>query len=129
MHSDSPSGISFDSKRQKLIAFNQDSVWHYDLHERSLLAEKPRTPLEVQLQLAMSFMDTDDGNLYVYELNNLPEGDVTVASLNPLTMEWNSQGTAFLPVQLHHHCSWFDGNMGKYVVFGGFGNKRFNNSF
>lgn len=129
VHSDSPSGISFDSKRQKLIAFNQDSVWHYDLHERSLLAEKPRTPLEVQLQLAMSFMDTDDGNLYVYELNNLPEGDVTVASLNPLTMEWNSQGTAFLPVQLHHHCSWFDGNMGKYVVFGGFGNKRFNNSF
>ena len=34
-----------------------------------------------------------------------------------------------MPVQLHHHDGFWDETTGKYLVFGGFGNKRFNNTF
>lgn len=81
------------------------------------------------MQLATHFMNTTDGKLYVYELNNLPLGDATVAALNLNNQEWKQTGVAALPVQLHHHDGFWDETTGKYLVFGGFGNKRFNNTF
>jgi DNA-binding SARP family transcriptional activator len=81
------------------------------------------------LQLATHFMNTTDGKLYVYELNNLPLGDATVAALDLNNQEWKQTGVAALPVQLHHHDGFWDETTGKYLVFGGFGNKRFNNTF
>ena len=74
-------------------------------------------------------MNTTDGKLYVYELNNLPLGDATVAALDLNNQEWKQTGVAALPVQLHHHDGFWDETTGKYLVFGGFGNKRFNNTF
>ena len=74
-------------------------------------------------------MNTTDGKLYVYELNNLPLGDATVAALDLNNREWKQTGVAALPVQLHHHDGFWDETTGKYLVFGGFGNKRFNNTF
>ena len=85
--------------------------------------------LPVKLQLATHFMNTTDGKLYVYELNNLPLGDATVAALDLNNQEWKQTGVAALPVQLHHHDGFWDETTGKYLVFGGFGNKRFNNTF
>ena len=81
------------------------------------------------MQLATHFMNTTDGKLYVYELNNLPLGDATVAALDLNNREWKQTGVAALPVQLHHHDGFWDETTGKYLVFGGFGNKRFNNTF
>lgn len=81
------------------------------------------------MQLATHFMNTTDGKLYVYELNNLPLGDATVAALDLNNQEWKQTGVAALPVQLHHHDGFWDETTGKYLVFGGFGNKRFNNTF
>ena len=81
------------------------------------------------MQLATPFLNTTDGKLYVYELNNLPLGDATVAALDLNNQEWKQTGVAALPVQLHHHDGFWDETTGKYLVFGGFGNKRFNNTF
>ena len=63
------------------------------------------------------------------ELNNLPLGSATVAALDLNNQEWKQTGVAALPVQLHHHDGFWDETTGKYLVFGGFGNKRFNNTF
>ena len=62
-------------------------------------------------------------------MNNLPLGDATVAALDLNNQEWKQTGVAALPVQLHHHDGFWDETTGKYLVFGGFGNKRFNNTF
>lgn len=55
--------------------------------------------------------------------------DATVAALDLNNQEWKQTGVAALPVQLHHHDGFWDETTGKYLVFGGFGNKRFNNTF
>jgi DNA-binding SARP family transcriptional activator len=124
-----PSGITFEPDSQRLIIFSQDSLLTYNLLKRQPQKYSYSNKLPVKLQLATHFMDTTDGKLYVYELNNLPLGDATVAALDLNNQEWKQTGVAALPVQLHHHDGFWDETTGKYLVFGGFGNKRFNNTF
>lgn len=124
-----PSGITFEPDSQKLIIFGQDSLLTFNLLKRQLQKYSYTNKLPVKMQLATHFMNTTDGKLYVYELNNLPLGDATVAALDLGKREWRQTGTAALPVQLHHHDGFWDETVGKYLVFGGFGNKRFNNTF
>lgn len=124
-----PSGITFELDSQRLIIFSQDSLLTYNLLKRQPQKYSYSNKLPVKLQLATHFMNTTDGKLYVYELNNLPLGDATVAALDLNNQEWKQTGVAALPVQLHHHDGFWDETTGKYLVFGGFGNKRFNNTF
>ena len=124
-----PSGITFEPDSQRLIIFSQDSLLTYNLLKRQPQKYSYSNKLPVKLQLATHFMNTTDGKLYVYELNNLPLGDATVAALDLNNREWKQTGVAALPVQLHHHDGFWDETTGKYLVFGGFGNKRFNNTF
>lgn len=124
-----PSGITFEPDSQRLIIFSQDSLLTYNLLKRQPQKYSYSNRLPVKLQLATHFMNTTDGKLYVYELNNLPLGDATVAALDLNNREWKQTGVAALPVQLHHHDGFWDETTGKYLVFGGFGNKRFNNTF
>lgn len=127
--SQTPSGITFEPDSQRLIVFNQDSLLTYNLLKRQSQTYPYANKLPVKLQLATHFMNTTDGKLYVYELNNLPLGDATVAALDLDKREWKQTGTAALPVQLHHHDGFWDETTGKYLIFGGFGNKRYNNTF
>ena len=124
-----PSGITFEPDSQRLIIFSQDSLLTYNLLKRQPQKYSYSNKLPVKLQLATHFMNTTDGKLYVYELNNLPLGDATVAALDLNNQEWKQTGVAALPVQLHHHDGFWDETTRKYLVFGGFGNKRFNNTF
>lgn len=124
-----PSGITFEPDSQRLIIFSQDSLLTYNLLKRQPQKYSYSNKLPVKLQLATHFMNTTDGKLYVYELNNLPLVDATVAALDLNNQEWKQTGVAALPVQLHHHDGFWDETTGKYLVFGGFGNKRFNNTF
>lgn len=124
-----PSGITFEPDSQRLIIFSQDSLLTYNLLKRQPQKYSYSNKLPVKLQLATHFMNTTDGKLYVYELNNLPLGDATVAALDLNNQEWKQTGVAALPVQLHYHDGFWDETTGKYLVFGGFGNKRFNNTF
>lgn len=129
LHTTSPSGITFDQKGQRLIAFNQDSILYYDVLRHKQDRRSYANSLPVKLQLATHFLNTATGKLYVYELNNLPLGDATVAALDLETLDWAQTGTASLPVQLHHHDGFLNEVSGKYTVFGGFGNQRYNNTF
>ena len=124
-----PSGITFEPDSQRLIIFSQDSLLTYNLLKRQPQKYSYSNKLPVKLQLATHFMNTTDGKLYVYELNNLPLGDATVAALDLNNQEWKQTGVAALPVQLHHHDGFWDETTGKYLVFGGVGNKLFNNTF
>lgn len=128
-HSQTPSGITFESDNQRLLVFNQDSLLTYNLLKRQSQTYPYANKLPVKLQLATHFMNTTDGRLYVYELNNLPLGDATVAALDLNKKEWAQMGIASLSVQLHHHNGFWDETAGKYQIFGGFGNKRYNNTF
>ena len=124
-----PSGITFEPDSQRLIIFSQDSLLTYNLLKRQPQKYSYSNKLPVKLQWATPFRPTTDGTLSVYEVKNLPLGDATVAALDLNNQEWKQTGVAALPVQLHHHDGFWDETTGKYLVFGGFGNKRFNNTF
>ena len=128
-HSTSPMGTCYHPKTQKMLFFNQDSLMTFDLEKHSFEGEAYTNRLPVHLQLATHFLNTTTGRLHVYEVNNLPLGDVTSAALDLEKKSWQTIGTASLPVQLHHHVGYWDEATQRYVIFGGFGNKRFSNTF
>lgn len=126
--SQTPSGITYDENKQRLIAFNQDSLLIYDLQDHKQIKYPYSNPLPVHLQLATHFFNTSDGKLYSYELNGIPTGDISVAALDIDKQTWTSIGKTQLPTQLHHHNGFWDKTTGKYIIFGGFGSKRYNNT-
>lgn len=128
-YSQTPAGITFEADSQRLIIFNQDSLLTYNFLKRQPQAAAYINKLPVKLQLGTHFINHSQGKLYVYELNNLPIGDPTVAALDVSLRQWKQTGKAALPVQLHHHDGFWDETAGKYFIFGGFGNKRYNNTF
>ncbi len=123
-----PSGIAYNEEQQCFYIFNQDSLLNYDIEESKLFSYSYNSSLPVKMQLGTHFINKKNNELYVYELNNLPVGDITVASLDSSYM-WRPIGTAALPVQLHHHIGFWNDKNDKYCIFGGFGNQKYNNTF
>lgn len=127
-NSSTPAGIAFHEHRQEMWIFTQDSVSYLPLEQGCAFMRSYAAHIPVNIQLATHFVNTTDGKLYVYELNNLPIGDITTAALDTAAI-WEPIGTASLPVQLHHHVGFWSEKQASYNVFGGFGNKRYNDCF
>lgn len=120
------SSICFDESKQELIMFNHDSIIYLNLSTNKYKAEKYKNPLPVNIQLGTSFVDTIKGRIYAYEVNNLPIGDTTVAYFDTTTRIWHAVSTQYLPMQLHHHVEHIDHEDNRFIIFGGFGNQRYN---
>lgn len=120
------SSICFNEPHQELIMFNRDSIVHLNLSTNTHRTEKQETPLPVDMRLGTSFLDTINNRIYVYEVNNLPVGNATIAYLDLASKKWHTLSTDYLPTQLHHHDGYLDYNNNRYLVFGGFGNQRYN---
>ncbi|MCD8178550.1 MAG: DNA-binding transcriptional activator [Tannerellaceae bacterium] len=127
--SESVSGVNFDEANKTFLFFNRDSLHSFRLLTNQLSSRPYRNNPPVDMQLGMSFIDPEDKRLYVYEVNNLPIGDPTVASLDLATMDWHTVGTDYLTMQLHHHTGFYNAARKQYMVFGGFGNQKYSNEF
>lgn len=123
------SGINFDEANNKILCFNADSITFFDVATNTTSVNKYKNAMPVDIQLGTSFINQNNGELYVYEVNNLPIGQTTIAALNTATNVWTPVSTAFLTMQLHHHVNYFDAQRNRYLVFGGFGNQRYNKQF
>lgn len=126
LKSPKPSGFSFDQRNQQFIFFNKDSLKLFSLPDKSM--QNLRLDAPVEIQLGTHFINKQN-KLFIYELNNLPKGDTTVAYLDLMNFKWHAAGIASLPVQLHHHNGFYDERNHRYIIFGGFGNKRYSNAF
>lgn len=121
-------GSKFNEKEQCVYFTNQDSLFKYDLISRQLSGREYANKLPVKLLLGTNYVDESPNKIYTYEINNLPVGDITMAALDISTNTWQVVGKAFTPVQLHHHNGFLTKDK-QYIVFGGFGNRRYSNSF
>lgn len=126
-YSDTPSGIAFDEVNQVFHLFTQDSVRDFILSTKQFI-DKSSSLSPVHIQLGTNFFKPDDESLYVYEVNNLPMGDVTIARMDK-SYNWHEVGYASIPMQLHHHIGFWNSKTKKYTIFGGFGNEHYSNSF
>lgn len=125
--SNSPAGINFDRQKQQILLFNQDSLAVYDFSAGQLSTLPYVNRLSVSLFLGMSFLDEPGNKMYVYEINNI--GGPTVASLNRSDLKWTTVSSLYLQQQYHHHAGCFIPEKESYILFGGYGSRRYSNAF
>lgn len=122
-----PCGANFDESDKTVYVFSKDSLYDFNL-QRAFMKSIPYTnPLPLKMRLGTNFLVGDEKQLYVYEINGVPEGETTVASLDVTQAEWCPTDSVSLPVQLHHHNSFWDLQNDRLLLFGGFGNQKYSN--
>lgn len=122
-------GSKFYEKRQEVVFITPDSLFTYLTDKRQVVKKPYANKQPVSMLLGTSFINEANGEVYAYEINNLPVGSTTIAALNLDTRGWRPVGKAYTKVQLHHHNGFWDGANNRYIVFGGFGNRLYSNKF
>ncbi len=128
-NSNKVTAINYDSKHQRFVFINNDSLCFYDISNNVLIKNKlpKRTP--VPLRLGLSFISDNGNELSVYEINDVGIDKPTLATLNLETLQWKLWSFDQLEKQSHHHISSFNQEKGEYIIFGGYGNKEYSNKF
>lgn len=122
----------YSCKNRSFYYFTKDTVYTYDPLSETVGVRKFPTPCPVTMKLGMSLADVEGGDaIYVYEpYGNEAATPVSVASLNPETLEWSILSTDRIDMQVHHHAPFRTGIEGMpFAFFGGFGNQKYNGSF
>lgn len=120
-------GVSFGEEH--IYILSKDSLLDYSMPEARMSSRPYANSLPLPLVLGTNFMDRAAGQIYVYEINGLPQGATTFARLDLHSGAWEHVSSSSLPVQLHHHNCYFDKSQNRLIMFGGFGNQRYNNTF
>ena len=122
--------VTFDEKKNRFIFQNSDSLGFYNFINHKTIFNTYKNSLPVSMRLGTSFLDTVKNKLYVYELSDILNGSSTIASINLQSAEfWNENSSLRLTQQRHHHNGFFDPDSYSYIVFGGYGNKKYTNNF
>ena len=122
-------GAKFNLEAQEIQFITPDSFFTYQVDTKKSLKRPYANEMPVKMQLGTNYINGATGNICAYEINNLPIGSITMASLDQSTLMWQPLGKAFTKVQLHHHNGFWDKQNNRYLVFGGFGNRLYNNRF
>ena len=118
-------GYQFNYESGEVIIFTRDSIRTIDVNTGKLSKYKFPSPLPLDIQLGNSFIH--ENQLFIYDVNNLPIGDCSMVSVDLKTFEVKCISFDQLDMQLHHHTSiHYDNNL---LIYGGFGNDRYSNSF
>jgi len=127
--SGSSAGSNYNSAKKEIYYFNRDSIYIYNVRTERTEVIAFDEPCPVKLFLGANFLDPKNNKLYSYEAMENQRNIPTVASLDLSTHNWTTETTQQLPMQLHHHGSFFDPENKQYTIFGGFGNMHYNKRF
>ncbi|MDD3036569.1 hypothetical protein [Bacteroides sp.] len=122
-------GSKFNVEAQEIQFITPDSFFTYQVGTKKSQKRPYANEMPVKMQLGTNFINGATGNICAYEINNLPIGSITMATLDRSTLMWQPLGKAFTKVQLHHHNGFWDKDNNRYLVFGGFGNRLYSNTF
>jgi len=119
-------GYQMDQDRGRLIVFSQDSLRMIDLYSGNESVYPMPHNLPFRIQLGNSFLLNN--KLYIYEVNNLPQDICSVVQIDLDNPQLVCVSKQQLPMQLHHHTGQ-PLSQSDYLLFGGFGNERYNGNF
>lgn len=122
-------GAKFNKKCQAIEFITPDSLFTYQVDVKLSQKRPYANRMPVKMQLGTNFINEMDGQMYAYEINNLPTDSTTIAALDLSTLLWKPLGKGYTKVQLHHHNGFWDKWRNRYMVFGGFGNRLYSNKF
>lgn len=121
----SPAGFAFSTSRQQAYIYNRDSLIVYDPYQRTaqgLPYDSPALPI----RLGMCFYDEPDSCIYAYELNG---AESYMARINPDSRQWQRIDKGNINQQMHHHGGILDQERKRMLLFGGYGNRSYYNTF
>ncbi len=120
-------GNIVDPRGQQVYIFNRDSLAVFGIRSGKTNRYALANTSPVNIELGTGFIDKAARKLYVYEAYKEEEDTgANIAVLDLPTLEWENNYTATLPMQLHHHSGIYMTGESRYLVFGGFGNMRYN---
>jgi len=127
--SKSITSLAFDETNQRFIYINSDSIGYYE-YGKDLNRKRPLNDIfPVPMNLGTSFVNSGTNELIVYEVNDLPNDSATIASIDLDNLNTKILSRHQLTQQRHHHNLIWDHNNNRFIIFGGFGNQRLNNTF
>lgn len=123
------SSVCFDQKNQNFIILDQNAITIFNVLSRETTERKYNNDLPFNILLGSSFVDTVRNRVYLYEINSLPLESSTIAYLDLAQLEWHAISHKQHTMQIHHHDGFFNAKDETYLIFGGFGNKKYSNTF
>lgn len=124
------SGANINQTKEEIYFFNNDSLISYDIRTGDITSRQLNNNCPMDIQLGTSFIDESENKLYAYEVVRPESGsEVTMVYLDLNNNTWTEVCSDFLPIQLHHHSAYLDKANKRYILFGGFGNLRYNKDF
>lgn len=123
----------YDDSRNSVYVFNRDSIIFLNIENLSISATSFAQKCPVDIFLGTSFIDQRTGDIYSYEVyydDGLRQaGATSVARLDRETLVWSPLSSDVLDMQMHHHDEYLDTAGRRFIIFGGFGNRRYNGDF
>lgn len=126
---DKVSTVNFNPRSQQFIIVNKDSLIRFNVANNQTERVRLTEPVPVPMRLGVSFIDQRFNKLYVYEVNDVAIGKPTIASLNLDSLTWNQCTQDQFTEQKHHHIGLLNEDKNEYIIFGGYGNRKYLNSF
>lgn len=122
----SPAGFAFSTSRQQGYIYNRDSLIVYDPLQHTAQGFPYDSPA-LPIRLGMCFYDEQDSCIYAYELNG---AETYMARIDPDRRQWEAVNKGqHINLQMHHHGGVFDQHNKRILLFGGYGNRSYYNTF
>lgn len=122
-------GFNFDNINNKVYYFDKDSITTYDIVNKKEQKQAYTNNLPVHLILGYNFLDIPNAQLFSYEITPTLDKEASIAKLDLATNTWTAVSDHTFPKRLHHHGKFYDATNHRFIIFGGFGNKHYNNEF
>lgn len=126
-YSTSPAGFTFSVSRQQFHIYNRDSIVTYDIYEHSSKSNPYAQPSQpFPIRLGMNFIDEEKQQIYAYELN---WEDTYMYRIDLSSHKWETINKKEIKLQLHHHGGIYNTLRKQFILFGGYGNRKYSNQF
>lgn len=118
----------YDENTHEVWAYNRDSIRFFNLKTKQMRTVRFNGTCPLEISTGQNFLDRSAGKFYAYEpyIEGSDSSKVSWAVLDTSSWKWSALSTDLLDMPIYHHGEWLDTENNRFLVYGGFGNERFN---
>ena len=124
--------VGYDSDKSEVYLFDRDSIRFINIKDNSFRANSFIARCPIGIFLGSNFYEPRTKKIYAYEVyydfplkGNIP----SVARLDSADRFWRPISYDTRNMQMHHHNTFVDTARRRFIIYGGFGNRRYNGDF
>lgn len=124
--------VGYDSYKKEVYLFDRDSIRFLNITENSFGAKPFFEKCPVGIFLGSNFYEPKTKTIYAYELYYdfpLRGNQPSIGRLNSSALTWRPVSYETMNMQMHHHNSFVDTLRNRFIIYGGFGNRKYNGDF